>query len=83
MSTAKAWDFIQWDLASGTLDPTVVGVAIKSLTEKADSDDFSVDKQIFEQLMKRKKGAKKEERGFGGGVTVKCKQVVGRQRLLI
>lgn len=77
MAASQSWDFVQWDLASGALDPHAVGVAIKPLQGKGNSlpeDEFSVDTAAFEQVMKakqsgkaagKKKGAR-EKKGFGG-----------------
>jgi len=62
IANSQSWDFIQWDVASGALDPHVVGVAIKPL-QASSSKDFAVDNAAFEQVMKAKRG------GGGGGVS--------------
>ena len=61
----QQWDFIQWDLGAGSLDPHAVGVAIKPLQAPVD-DQFSADNATFEQVMKSKKGKSggKGKRGF-------------------
>ena len=72
---ARAWDFSQWDIACGVLDPHAVGVTIKPLQGGAAvgvDGEFSVEKEAFEQVLKSsrqgKKAAAKEQqqKGFGG-----------------
>lgn len=66
IANSQAWDFIQWDIASGALDPHAVGVAIKPL-QTTSTDDFSVDTGAFEQVMKAKQGKNKKKGGGGSG----------------
>jgi len=66
IANSELWESCQWDLAAAALDPTAVGVAIKP--ESISSENFSVDKQAFEQVMKSKGGIGAEgKKGFGKG----------------
>lgn len=58
VSKLAEWDFVQWDVAAGALDPHIVGVAVKPLQQKSLSSgsEFSVEKETFQQLMKSNKG---------------------------
>ncbi|KAH7621273.1 hypothetical protein Ndes2526B_g03614 [Nannochloris sp. 'desiccata'] len=67
IANSQSWDFIQWDVASGALDPHIVGVAIKPL-KATSKTDFSVDNAAFEQVMKAKQWkSKKKGSGSDGG----------------
>ena len=64
---ALPWDFMEWDIAVGGLDPHAVGVAVKPLQAAGGGGgpEFSVDNTAFEQLMKSKgKRGKQGRKGF-------------------
>lgn len=46
----KEWAMVNWDQVASPLNPQIVGVAVKPLTQ------FSVDGTAFEQVMKQKRG---------------------------